>query len=73
MDAIVGYSGFVGLNLLNQIEEENISLYNSKNIEGIRGKDFNRVYFSGMPANKWFINQNPEEDTKLVEKYKEIF
>ena len=59
--AIIGWSGLIGQELVSQITE-NVILYNSSNIQDISGKSFDTVYFCGLPAEKWRINQNPEND-----------
>ena len=59
-DALVGYTGFVGSNLLRQRRFE--ALYNSSNIKEIRGRQFETLVFAGAQAKKWWANQNPEED-----------
>lgn len=64
MNAIVGWTGFVGSELLPAIE--NADLYNSSNIESLRGKTYECIYFSGLPAEKWRINKDPEPDRALV-------
>jgi sugar phosphate isomerase/epimerase len=60
--AIVGWSGLVGQNLLTQLPQRDIDLYNSRNIESLRGKTYDTLYFCAMPAEKWKINKNPEAD-----------
>jgi sugar phosphate isomerase/epimerase len=62
--AIIGWSGFVGQYLTHFFPESD--LYNSVNIEELRGKTYNTIYFSAMPAEKWKINQNPTDDVKLL-------
>ena len=64
-EALIGYSGFVGSNLLSQqrFEEQ----YNSANIRDIRGKRFDRIVCAGARAVKWWANQNPEADLAGIE------
>ena len=59
-NALIGYTGFVGGNILNQHPFE--FLYNSKNIEDIQGKNFDTVVCAGVPAVKWLANKEPEPD-----------
>jgi sugar phosphate isomerase/epimerase len=68
--AIIGWTGFVGqyLTLANQTAD----LYNSSNIQTLRGKTYDIIYFSGMPAEKWKINQSPEEDARLATEFCDI-
>lgn len=72
--AIIGYTGFVGSNLDNQMKFN--KKYNSKNINEIRNKEFDIVYCAGVSAIKWFANQNPEKDiigiNNLIENLKTI-
>lgn len=72
--AVVGYTGFVGQTLLSQYNQDIdlVSLYNRKNITELKHKHYDKIYFCGMPAEKWRINQNPENDLKILETYKEI-
>jgi len=58
--AIIGYTGFVGSNLVRQKEFN--SFYNSKNIHSIIGKSFDLVVCSGAPAVKWLANKEPVKD-----------
>ena len=59
--AIVGWTGFVGQNLINQLPLDT-DLYNSKNINNLVGKTYDTLYFSAMPAEKWRINKDPAGD-----------
>jgi len=62
--ALIGYTGFVGSNLKEQIDFD--CCYNSTNIGDIRGKRFDRVYCAGARGTKWYANQNPNEDFSSV-------
>lgn len=62
--ALIGYTGFVGSNLLAQTQFDD--LYNSKNIQDIKGKEYDVVYCAGAPAAKWIANQKPTEDLQSV-------
>ncbi|ULL19031.1 NAD(P)-dependent oxidoreductase [Paenibacillus sp. H1-7] len=74
MKALIGYTGFVGSNLLKQASFD--CLYNSKNIEEIKGNKFSQVFCAGAPAVKWKANQDPYSDwnsiTSLINNLKEI-
>jgi hypothetical protein len=48
MDALIGYSGFVGSTLLKQRHFD--SLFRSTNIDEIVGKTFDMVVCAGAPA-----------------------
>lgn len=65
MDALIGYTGFVGSNILRQRSFEN--LYNSKNIKKIAGKVYDLLVCSAAPAEKWKANQNPVQDWETVQ------
>ncbi|OXM86530.1 NAD(P)-dependent oxidoreductase [Paenibacillus rigui] len=64
MKGLIGYTGFVGSNLLKQTSFD--CLYNSKNIQEIRGKGFSQVICAGAPAVKWKANQDPESDWNSI-------
>lgn len=63
-NALIGFTGFVGSNILSQKMIGN--LYNSSNIQQIRGKKFNLVICSGLRAEKWKANQNPQADIENI-------
>jgi hypothetical protein len=60
MNGLIGYTGFVGSNILDQHSFD--ALYRSTNIEEVKGKDFDLLVCSGAPAAKWIANQQPETD-----------
>ena len=62
---IVGYTGFVGSNLLQFYKFD--YFYNSKNFQDARGLFFDEIYFCGIPAVKWYANKYPEEDIIIIE------
>jgi nucleoside-diphosphate-sugar epimerase len=64
--ALIGYTGFVGGNLLRQQPFD--ALFNSKNIEEIAGRGFDLVVCSGARAEKWLANQEPERDKDGIER-----
>jgi len=65
-NALIGYTGFVGSNLAHNMEFD--ALYNSKNIDDICGKSFNKVVCAGVSAVKWWANQNPEQDKAQIDR-----
>lgn len=65
-NCLIGYSGFVGSNLNSQTSFEH--LYNSKNIESIKDKEFDLTVCAGVQAVKWWANKNPTEDWQGIEK-----
>lgn len=63
-DALVGYTGFVGSNL---VAEHNFgAVYNSKNIEKAFGSNPDLLVYAGVPAQKFIANQNPDDDYKTI-------
>lgn len=66
MKGLIGYTGFVGGNLLKQMDFQ--KKYNSKNIDNIKGEEFDVIICSGVSAVKWYANQNPVEDLKNINK-----
>ena len=60
MNALIGYNGFVGSNILKQKDFD--FCYNSKNIEEIKGMSFDLVVCSGVSSIKWKANKFPEDD-----------
>jgi len=63
-NALIGYTGFVGGNLLRQAPFE--GRYNTKNVETIAGQTYDLVVVAGAPAEKWKANRNPEADGKAI-------
>ena len=70
MSAIVGYTGFVGLNLQQFYKFD--YFYNSKNFSEAKNKSFDIIFFCGIPAVKWYANKNPETDLNTFENIKSI-
>jgi nucleoside-diphosphate-sugar epimerase len=67
--ALIGYTGFVGGNLLRQVCFD--ELYNSKNIEAIAGREFHLIVCAGAPAVKWFANKEPLTDLKSINRLRD--
>lgn len=65
LDALIGYSGFVGSTLLRQAKFD--LLYRSSNIHEISGCSLDMVVCAGAPAQKWIANRNPDEDLARLE------
>ncbi len=65
MNAIVGYTGFVGSNLYTP--ERFQAAYNSKNIEEAYGTKPDLLVYSGVRAEKFLANSDPEKDKKNIE------
>jgi hypothetical protein len=70
MNAIIGYTGFIGSYLLSKYD--NIEIYNSNNILSIIGKKFENIYFCGLYASKWYINKNGDNDKYIIDNYLNI-
>lgn len=66
--ALIGYTGFVGSNLVEQYQFD--KLYNSKNITEIEGREIDLLVCAGVYADKWLANQEPEVDISNIEKLK---
>lgn len=64
MNALIGYTGFVGANLVNETYQD---LYNSKNIDEIVGKEYNTVVCAGIRAEKFLANKYPREDLNAIQ------
>lgn len=64
-DALIGYTGFVGSNILAQRRFE--ALYNSRNISDIQKKRFDLIVCAGAPGTKWLANKNPKKDKKSID------
>lgn len=63
--ALIGYTGFVGSNLLNQYAFTDV--YNSKNIQGIQGKAYDLCICAGVRAPKWIANEQPVKDMSDIQ------
>lgn len=65
-NALIGYTGFVGGNLLSQSSFE--FLYNSQNLSEIRERDFDLLVCAAPSGVKWRANKYPHEDYSSVKK-----
>lgn len=63
--AIIGHTGFVGSNLISQTDFDDF--YNSKNIQSIKGKEYDLVVCAGAPAVKWLANKEPIKDKENLQ------
>ncbi|HBN05225.1 MAG TPA: hypothetical protein DD434_05480 [Bacteroidales bacterium] len=64
MKSLVGYTGFVGSNILEKGEFDD--LYNSKNIKEAFGTNPDLLVFAGIRAEKYLANKEPEKDFEIV-------
>jgi len=65
VNALIGFSGFVGSALLKQTAFD--SLYRSTDIGDIDGQSFDIVVCAGASAQKWIANREPEADRRKIE------
>ncbi len=64
MKILVGYTGFVGSNIYENTFFDGV--YNSKNIEEAYGKNPELLIYSGLRAEKYLANNEPEKDMELI-------
>lgn len=69
--ALIGFSGFVGSNILAQ--QSFTDQFNSKNIEELRDTSYDLVVCAGVPAVKWWANKNPVEDLRVINTLSDIY
>lgn len=62
---LVGYTGFVGSNICQSYKFD--ALYNSKNINEAFGTNPDLLVYSGVPAQKFLANKDPEKDYALIQ------
>lgn len=65
MNALIGFTGFVGSLLLKQNKFD--ELFNSKNIHNLPRKCYDLVLCSAAPAQKWIANRDPAADLQNIE------
>ncbi len=66
MTALVGYTGFVGSNILEGSKGKIQEQYNSKNIETAYGTSPDLLIYAGLRAEKYLANREPEADWKRI-------
>jgi nucleoside-diphosphate-sugar epimerase len=69
-NALIGYSGFVGSNLMRRGQFE--CLFNSVNFREMRGQHFRTVVCAGVSAVKWEANLDPAADWAAIRKLIEV-
>ena len=71
---LVGSTGFVGSNLLCQRSFDEV--YSSRNITELSGRECSVLIWSGVKAEKWRANSNPEEDqahiAEVISRFKTV-
>ena len=65
-NALIGYTGFIGSNLLKDKKFSFSFKFNSKNIEKIKNKIFNNVVCAATYSKIWVANKNPKKDKKNI-------
>jgi nucleoside-diphosphate-sugar epimerase len=66
MRALIGHTGFVGSNLARQTRFD--AMYNSANIESSARGELDHIVISGVRAEKWIANKNPEQDQAGIDR-----
>jgi hypothetical protein len=64
--ALIGHTGFVGGNLLQQGNYD--AVYRSTDIDSIRGREFDHIVCAGVQAMKWWANLHPQEDREGIQR-----
>ena len=62
--ALIGYTGFIGSNLINF--NRGLVKYNSKNIRSIKNKKFDTVICAGTSSKIWLSKKKPLQDLKQI-------
>jgi hypothetical protein len=65
MKILVGYTGFVGSNINKSYKFD--GLFNSKNIQEAFGTNPDLLVYSGVRAEKFLANKEPEKDMEIIE------
>ena len=68
MHALLGFTGFVGSYLREDLDPHSTEYFNSKNFGNVVGREFGDVYCACIPAVKWWANSNPVDDMVCVKK-----
>jgi nucleoside-diphosphate-sugar epimerase len=68
--ALIGYTGFVGSNLAGAHAFDD--LYNTANVEEIRGRSYDLVVSAAARADSHRINQHAEQDRDEIERYVQL-
>lgn len=69
MNALVGYTGFVGSNLHAKGDFD--AVYNSRNIEDAYGSHPDLLVYAGLRAEKYLANHEPEKDLAQIRQAEE--
>lgn len=68
--ALIGYTGFVGSNLVKQYNFTD--LYNSKNFKEMKNQSYDLIICAGVSAVKWMANKEPKKDLEDIELLQDI-
>ncbi len=68
---LVGYTGFVGSNILASAGDQIGALYNSKNIEEAYGTSPDLLIYAGLRAEKYLANTASERDMEQIQQAEE--
>lgn len=68
--ALIGYTGFVGSNLLRQHHFD--CKFNSKNFRELKDGSFGDVVCAGISAVKWKANKDPETDRANIQALQDV-
>ena len=66
--SLIGYSGFVGQQLIKDYGRQIGNIYNSKNIKHLPDMYHDTIIIAAPSAVKWQANKNPKEDLAKVQK-----
>lgn len=64
--SLIGYSGFIGQQLMKDYGKEIGNIYNSKNIKKLKDVRHDTIIIAAPSATKWQANKNPKEDLAKV-------
>jgi hypothetical protein len=74
-NCLIGYTGFVGTNILLNNNINFDEFYNSKNIKYMQN-NYNIIYFAGLSGTQWYANKFHEKDLEnvnfFIEKLKNV-
>jgi len=68
--ALIGYTGFVGSNLMKQYDFTN--LYNSINFQEMKNQEYDLIVCAGVSAVKWLANKEPKNDLAGIKALEDI-
>lgn len=65
-NALIGYTGLVGKNILKSKPKIDFDLYNSKNILSLKNRKYDLTIVAAPSAIKWKANKNPIQDLNCI-------